>query len=239
MPILVRSVGHLAQLLRRKSKTETRVDSMPSPMPRDDCSMQALSLARFLGLPNELQIEVLSKLRIKDIFALRLTCRELYFLTELHQSSLVWHLWPLDFGSTACHCWCGQHSTKCGVWLLSRLTFNHYYRLSHQDFVVTHLANLLGFFVGRKVLRIPIRNRDEVGPLWPFSTSFWRRIHQPLMHILQWLLEYRERLVETVERKQHISHEVLESSIFETFSLTCLLHSWGMFKILTMVLKVC
>ena len=192
-------------------------------------------IIRLLSLPNELQTEILCNLRIEAVFSLRLACRELYFLTESHQTSLVRNLWPSKLRSDPQPCGCNQPSTIHGIlWSPEKVTLNDYYQLSHRCLMVTHLTNLLGLSVGKRVLGV---SRNELGLFHPFSTSFWRPIF-PLMHISLWLVEYREKLVEAVNCEQHINHEALESSLFDGFSSPCLLRSWGIFRIIIMVLKV-
>ena len=235
MAVLIKSIGPLAHLFRPQSKTDTLGDMLMFPGPCDDRSSPCLSMTCLLGLPNELQTEILSNLRIKDIFALRLSCRELYFLMEQHQKSIVRHLWSMDFMSiTRCGSACMIH----GIRVPERPEFNEYYHLRHQKSLTTHVAISISFIVGRRVFGLPIRSGDEIGSVRPLSLAFERRICQPLMHILQWLTRYREKLVEAVDSKKHINHEILEASILEHFSLTCLLHSWGMFRVLLMVIKV-
>ena len=192
----------------------------------------------FLNLPGELQLAVLLELQREDVFALRLTCRSFFHLTEIHQSPLIRCLLG-DYESG------GDATTRVSIISPGPLSFQYYYSLLRRDAVIERISNLLASFVEAKAFSCKtIREQAEFEPK---RNIFLANVYPALKHIFLMLDGYREALISVSDVDQNDPEyyqkkldaarcsEIGDMRFFKDCSAACLLASYGMFKILSMI----
>ena len=239
MSVLSGSFSAMAHRFRPKKDAETTriepvaTDQASSSLAQADGILKPEFKVPFLTLPNELLLVIVDELGGRAIRSLRLTCRAFYFLTEANQSSIVRRL-SKPFSYPQCYCYPPLPFTPKNP--LSDFTFNGYYNMIHRHNLLARLCDIITDCVEGEILRVRGKQQSEAFRIhrWNFAQNTYQR----LRHVLQWFTVYQEKLVETVETCSDVSHTAISREILQSFGKLCLLHCYGLFKVLWLVITM-
>ena len=237
--LLLRQVNKINdKRISRNSYLPCKPDSQEPAIPPENHSLPSKLAELFLNLPSELQLAVLLELRREDIFALRLTCRTFFYLTETHQSPLIRRLLgDYEIG--------GDATTRVSVLAPGPLSFQYYYGLLRRDAVVRRISGLLTDFVESNVFSC--KTTREQADFEPKRNNFSVNVYPALKHIMLMLDGYREALISVADVDQNDPEsyqqkldaarhsDIGDIRYFKDCSAACLFASYSMFRILSMI----
>ena len=235
MPIISRSLSFVSYRPRRRSRVES--DHGNGDVGSESTASKQNLGTLFFNLPVELQLSILVEISGRDILNIRLTSRAFYDLTAANEATIAKGLLQAyAMPSSACRC-TPRISRAASIDPLTKVTFSAYYQALHQSKLIARLSDIMVDFVERKVLRIQGRERRR--ELWIYRLNFWKQTSRPLRHLLRWLITYRQKIVEVIERgEEAIDHGNINREIFRNFNIICLVDAFGLYRLLMFMISM-
>jgi len=191
------NLRHKVSLLHSRSSHAIETPDVPIPIhtrPSTESTRKSLPLDQlFVGLPNELQIQVISHLPLPDILNLRLASKSWHSLITLHERSIVRHHLEQYIPAYARRLYPATAN--------SELTFHYLCGLWHRLHVAAKLAYMMSDWITKDIfLRQTEADRLAFAPQ---HERMRRRLIPLLFTVFHFFETYRKLHLEYVEKHGH------------------------------------